>query len=43
MANLLFPAEKGGQQQGALISCIENVHFWHQFLAKADTCDTFEI
>jgi hypothetical protein len=37
-------AEKGGQQQGALISCTENLHLWHPLLAKEwHTSDTFKI
>jgi hypothetical protein len=36
-------AGKGGQQQGALRNCTENVQLWHPFLAKGDISDTFEI
>jgi hypothetical protein len=43
MADLLLPAGKVEQQQGALRSCTENVQLWHPFLGKGDTSNTFEI
>jgi hypothetical protein len=38
-----LPAGKGGQQQGAFSICTENVQLWHPYLAKGDTCKTFEV
>jgi hypothetical protein len=32
--DLLLPAEKGGQQQKAVKSCIEEVHLCHPFMAN---------
>jgi hypothetical protein len=40
---LRLPARNGGQQQGSLIICTENIQLWHLFLATGDTSDTFEI
>jgi hypothetical protein len=40
MSDLLLPAGKGEQQQGAIRSYSEKVQPWHPFLGKGDT---FEI
>jgi hypothetical protein len=39
----MLPARKGGQKQVALKRGTENVQLWHQFLARGEKSDTFEI